>query len=1217
MDQHSTFCPSCLSTDTRYRPSRSEWICEACDHRWMPKPSEGISPTKKADVPLKIFLSYGHDEYVKDAERIKSDLEQRGHVVWFDQEILKSGIDWEQYIEDGLQHCDRVVLLMTPYSVRRPNGYCLNEIAKALERNKVIIPVMLVELINGPPTSICRIQYFDLRGGVPISEREEHYRGRFNRLAHAIESNQLDFEGGQARLLRYLQPLNFDAQIAPHVARFSGRAWLFRELDDWLANRPESRVLWIFGGPGIGKTAIAAQLVHRRPDVFASHFCVHGHDDKSDPRRVVLSIAYQLAAHIPPYYAALKELALEDEQGKSAVTLFDNLIVAPLSAPGFPKPEGNCLVVIDAIDEATRENRNEVADFIAMYWQRTPSWLRLVITSRPESAVLSRLQHSHLHPYPLDARRAENLADLRDHLRQRLHKQDCKAPERVLDAILERSEGIFLYVATVLAELESGRLSLDRIEDFPRGMAGYYQQYFARQFVNGAEYAQQLRPILSAIVAQRAPLPLIILATATQHSDFMLRQCLSSLGSLFPIRVLDGVDTVSAFHKSVDDWLTGRDSLTRLPVAGVYAVDREGGNARLADACWSEYKHGPETLSPYGLRHLVRHLVEARRLNDTFTVLTDLQFLEARNSADLLFELPSEFHMAISLLAPSDVRVKILVLLEEALRRDIHFINRHSQDYPQALFQCLWNTCWWYDCPAANEHYCSPSPVSFASVVARPSENGQLHRLMEKWKQLVELRPESWYWLRSLRPPEIPLGVGQEAMLVGHQGGVTSLAYAPSGGRLASGSGDQTVRIWDIESSLEVACLIGHSGNVESLAYRPQGDILASASIDRSIRLWDTATHIETCCLLGHEGAIFSLAWTPDGSHLVSCSEDGTIRVWDVSAGAEVRCFRGHEGWVWGISISRDGHWLASAGEDRTVRVWDFRGGQCTQVCQGHEGWVWSVSITATGDQIVSSSTDRTIRVWNAMTGSEVRCFRGHNHHVRNVYLSPNGCSILSVSYDRTAKVWDLLTGTASVNLPSHPQYITCAAWSPDGKSLATGSAAVRVFSIDEKYVLRQLPEHDSSIQSVAVSHDEQFIVSTTRDGDIRLWSGKTGLMIVQLAMLDYGVTSVNFSSDGAQVLCQLADETELRLDITPSIIGTPAPISKQSADAEIGRRWQVQIRKNETSLASEQTPKQSVWLPASLYLHSEHSLRQLLAGSIGTQVQLYRLESTGSPCGQ
>ena len=107
---------------------------------------------------LRIFVSYGHDEYFAFARNVANELLLQGHEVWFDEDRLKPGCDWERYIEDGLDWVaedtdrGRILLIMTPHSVRRPNGYCLNEIAKALDNMLTIIPVMLVW--TTPPLSI-------------------------------------------------------------------------------------------------------------------------------------------------------------------------------------------------------------------------------------------------------------------------------------------------------------------------------------------------------------------------------------------------------------------------------------------------------------------------------------------------------------------------------------------------------------------------------------------------------------------------------------------------------------------------------------------------------------------------------------------------------------------------------------------------------------------------------------------------------------------------------------------------------------------------------------------------------------------------------------------------------------------------------------------------------------------------------------------------------
>src|SRR5256885_7009789 len=98
-------------------------------------------------------------------------------------------------------------------------------------------------------------------------------------------------------------------------------------------------------------------------------------------------------------------------------------------------------------------------------------------------------------------------------------------------------------------------------------------------------------------------------------------------------------------------------------------------------------------------------------------------------------------------------RRRILTLLDEAVRRDVHFLARH----PTTLFQCLWNTCWWYDCPDAAQHYEEGrAPGQDAGV--------ELHRLLERWGEEKRQRAPGLVWLRSLWPPPHHLGTALKAV---------------------------------------------------------------------------------------------------------------------------------------------------------------------------------------------------------------------------------------------------------------------------------------------------------------------------------------------------------------------------------------------------------------------------------------------------------------------
>jgi WD40 repeat protein len=115
------------------------------------------------------------------------------------------------------------------------------------------------------------------------------------------------------------------------------------------------------------------------------------------------------------------------------------------------------------------------------------------------------------------------------------------------------------------------------------------------------------------------------------------------------------------------------------------------------------------------------------------------------------------------------------------------------------------------------------------------------------------------------------------------------VVYSPDGSRIVSGSGDNTIKIWDAGSGRELDTFKGHTGGVESVAYSPDGSRIVSGSDDKTIKIWDAETgwrilwtgggH-ELQSLEGHTSWVRSVVYSPDGSRIVSGSSDDTIKIW-------------------------------------------------------------------------------------------------------------------------------------------------------------------------------------------------------------------------------------------------------------------------------------------------------------------------------------------------
>ncbi|MGB3535699.1 MAG: AAA family ATPase [Microcoleaceae cyanobacterium] len=354
-----------------------------------------------------------------------------------------------------------------------------------------------------------------------------------------------------------------------------------------------------------------------------------------------------------------------------------------------------------------------------------------------------------------------------------------------------------------------------------------------------------------------------------------------------------------------------------------------------------------------------------------------------------------------------------------------------------------------------------------------------------------------------------------------HDDAVTSVSFHPTQNQLASGSYDQTIKIWTFDG-VAVRTLRGHRDTVLDVEYHPQGQILASASADGTVKLWRTngtllktfrisncSTNPENDCL------IYDIAFSPDGETLVIASGDRSVKLWDWQKGTERLSLRGHNDSVLSVNFSPDGSLIASGSQDQTVKLWTTSG-TLLNTFSGHNNNIRAVQFSPDSQMIASASEDNTVRLWARHRNPLDTVLQGHERAVWGVSLSPDGETIATASHDNTVRLWQIEAeelGQTPVILP-HSAEVNRVEFSPDGELLATvsDSPQLRIWNRSGELV-QTLAPHQQRVTAVDWRQDGEYIATGSDDNTVKLLSDEGDL--IQTLIHDGPIVDLQFHPQG------------------------------------------------------------------------------------------------------
>ena len=350
------------------------------------------------------------------------------------------------------------------------------------------------------------------------------------------------------------------------------------------------------------------------------------------------------------------------------------------------------------------------------------------------------------------------------------------------------------------------------------------------------------------------------------------------------------------------------------------------------------------------------------------------------------------------------------------------------------------------------------------------------------------------------------------------------------------------VKVWLLENGNERRAI--DTSGVMQIAWFPDGKRLATAHFpDDRVRVWDLQTGVEV--QLGKRTILgsYALAVSPDGRHIATSDQQKNLKLWSAETGDEELAIAGSFLILGGLTFSHDGKRLI-AGAERSVKMWDTETGQQTIALDGHRGNIYGVAITPDGQQIFSASQDRTVIVWDASLDEDSPTRTAHTFSVQALGLSEDGQRIVTCDASTNSiKLWDRKSGEVRLSLRMSSGLPSCAAISRDGKRIAAGSipldkgkpGEIVVWDVESGQPIFATTAHTGGVRCLVLDKDGKRLISGGNDNAIRVWDVDAQKEVRTLTGHSGIVHSLALSSDGNRLVSGSGDMTARIWDLTTS----------------------------------------------------------------------------------
>ena len=392
-------------------------------------------------------------------------------------------------------------------------------------------------------------------------------------------------------------------------------------------------------------------------------------------------------------------------------------------------------------------------------------------------------------------------------------------------------------------------------------------------------------------------------------------------------------------------------------------------------------------------------------------------------------------------------------------------------------------------------------------------------------------------------PPEIVVETA-------HSDRVVTVAFSPDGTRILSGSGDQTLKVWDVTTGSLVRTFLGHSPHAVTWgAFAPDGRQILSAGWMGGMQLWDASTgklirtleNADRYATFSPDGRwivtqslslwdvhnqklvrrflrpekpqqIEKIFFSPDGKYVLTIGFGPGARLWDVDSGQVVRDYITDRPQIWAASFTPDGKRVLLAGFDH-IEVMDLVTGQLVRrIAAGSEA-ISTIQCSRDGRHVLVTGTHA--RLWDMETDTIARAFEGHRGHTLFKF-SPDETTLVSGGEDSSVKLWQRATGKPIRTFGERAGTVKAMSLSSDSALALSGGAdqTLRLWDLATGQLVRAFEGHTAAIKAVAFGKSADLLLSGSADHSVKLWNAKSGQLLATFQGHTSAVSTVAFAGE-------------------------------------------------------------------------------------------------------